>query len=689
MIAPFPGPPAVSGGRPRGHFARFFPPDSARLVACVKLTNPGKDTAAPLAPATLEIRSGPLEGKTFELTPEQLTIGRDPSNFIAILDSSVSRAHCSISRRNGEYFLTDMGSRNGTSVNGRLVTQETLLSDGDVIRIGNVEACFAAGDAGEPSGVSLSRTELAATASIVLRPSDSVYVAKAPKRLPPTDRTVSDLAALLSVSKAIQTAQSLEELEKIAIDAVIDACGAERAAILIAGEGVEEFSSVRGSEKRPSGRAVQVSHTIVRRVLEEGVAVLCNDLAEDRQLASAQSLIQSGTQSVLAAPLASGDEVFGVLYVATSDPRAAFTQAHLELLTGIGNIVALAVENARHRMRLEGENQRLRAEIDLNHDMVGEGPRMREIYDFIARVASNDSTVLIQGESGTGKELVARAIHRNSPRANKPFVAINCAALTETLLESELFGHEKGSFTGATAQKKGKFEVAEGGTVFLDEIGEMTLTLQAKLLRALQERECERVGGTRTIKLDIRVVAATNRDLTERIRQGAFRADLYYRLNVVTLRTPPLRERKEDIPALAAYFIEKHSARVKRSVEGLSPRARQALLRYEWPGNVRELENAIEHAVVLGSSSLIRPEDLPEAVLDCQQDGASEDGAGGVPGSLNDGVREAKRQIIRKAVEQAGGNITRAAQALDVHPNHLHRLIRSLKIDVKGRGAGA
>src|SRR5207253_4817365 len=248
--------------------------------------------------------------------------------------------------------------------------------------------------------------------------------------------------------------------------------------------------------------------------------------------------------------------------------------------------------------------------------IVGESPAIVKLLQMIARLAPRDTSVLILGESGTGKELVARALHRQSPRAAKPFAAINCAALTETLLESELFGHEKGAFTGAVAQKKGKLEAAEGGTVFLDEVGELAAPLQAKLLRVLQEREFERVGGTRPIKLDIRLIAATNVDLNEASRTGKFRQDLYYRLNVVSLEVPPLREHPQDIPLLAAYFIARYSEKVNRRVAGISPKARTCLLHYSWPGNVRELENAIERAVVLGSTELILPEDLPDSILE-------------------------------------------------------------------------
>ncbi len=301
---------------------------------------------------------------------------------------------------------------------------------------------------------------------------------------------------------------------------------------------------------------------------------------------------------------------------------------------------------------------------------------MRKVYDFIAKAAPTDATVLVTGESGTGKELVARAMHANSPRAEKPFMAINCAALIETLLESELFGHEKGAFTGASERKKGKLEVANEGTVFLDEIGEMAPPLQAKLLRVLQDHRFDRVGGTKPVSVDIRVIAATNRDLMKEVEAGNFREDLYYRLNVVSIRLPALRERKEDIPLLAQYFLKKHSQRMGRPVQGLSRETQRCLATYEWQGNVRELENAIERAVVLGSTDMILPEDLPEAVLETRP--AAEVSVGG----YHEAVNEAKKRLILDAVEEARGSFTEAAKALGLHPNYLHRLVRNL--DLRG-----
>jgi transcriptional regulator with PAS, ATPase and Fis domain len=271
--------------------------------------------------------------------------------------------------------------------------------------------------------------------------------------------------------------------------------------------------------------------------------------------------------------------------------------------------------------------------------------------------------------------MAARAIHRNSKREQKSFMAVNCAALTETLLESELFGHEKGSFTGAFNQKKGRLEIADGGTLFLDEIGELSPALQIKLLRVLQEREFERVGGSVTIKVDIRVIAATNKNLEEAIAASQFRQDLFYRLNVVSFEMPRLRDRKEDISLLADYFAQKYSAKCNRRVTGISEEAKNYLVAYEWPGNVRELENAIERAVVLGTTELILADDLPEVILERE--------VGVVPDGYHEAVVETKKRIILDAMDQAAGSYTEAAKILKVHPNYLHRLIRNLELKDK------
>jgi transcriptional regulator with GAF, ATPase, and Fis domain len=633
------------------------------------------------SPARLEALTGPLKGKIFPLTENELSVGREPSNQIMLLDSLVSRRH-SVIRRDGQGFLIkDLDSRNSTFVNN-VPVRERLLADGDQIQIGKSILVFQGlpeEHSGDGASLRLDSASTPGGATLVLRKQDAIYLQ--PGRLlhlDATERTVRDLNVLLNFSTSLNSVQGRAALQQRVLEAVLEISPADRAAILLMEEGTEEFSSVLGCDRKLGpNQPVQVSQTILKRVITERLAVLCNDVPSNETFRELESLLEPRVSAVLVVPLEVQEKLLGVLYLDTSSRRARFDSALLQLVTALGNVAALAIENASHLDRLGDENRRLQRELNIQHSMVGESERMREVYQFVSRVAERDSTVLIQGESGTGKELVARAIHSNSTRADRPFVAINCAAIVDTLLESELFGHEKGAFTGAVAQKKGKLETAEGGTVFLDEVGELAATLQAKLLRVLQEREFERVGGTRTVKLDIRLVAATNVDLNEASRNGKFRQDLYYRLNVVSIVVPPLRERVDDIPLLAAYFTARYSEKVNRRVVGVSPKARACLVRYPWPGNVRELENAIERAVVLGSTELILPEDLPDSIL---EEMAS---TGDSVTALHDGIREAKRKLIEQAIEQAGGNYTEAAGILGVHPNHLFRLVRTLNLTPK------
>ncbi len=378
---------------------------------------------------------------------------------------------------------------------------------------------------------------------------------------------------LLNFSRTLSSVRDVATLQQKVLDAVFEVAPADRAAVLLVEEGSEEFSSILGRYRNAGPeQPIQASQTILNEVMRENVAVLSNDVIEDETYRAADSLASPNVRSVLAAPMEAQGKLVGVIYLDASSAGVHFDAGLLQLVLALGNIAGLAMENARHLEWLGGENRRLQQELSADHGMIGESQAMRGVLEFISRVAGRESTVLVWGESGTGKELVARAIHANSGRANKPFVAINCAAITETLLESELFGHEKGSFTGAVSQKKGKLETADGGTVFLDEVGELAVPLQAKLLRVLQEREFERVGGTRPIKVDIRVIAATNRDLKEASRAGSFREDLYHRLNVVSVRMPSLRERKEDIPLLANFFALRFGEKVKRRVAGISPK---------------------------------------------------------------------------------------------------------------------
>lgn len=388
-------------------------------------------------------------------------------------------------------------------------------------------------------------------------------------------------------------------------------------------------------------------------------------IARGRELAEVVERAERGPfweDGILCTPLVVRGSACGIVALNSE------SNADLPTLTAVATMAATAVESAREIERLSDAKTLLEERSAVT--LVGSSPAWERVVHMAERVAPQETTVLVLGESGTGKELIARTIHERSKRSSRPFVAINCAAITETLLESELFGHEKGAFTGAAAQKRGKFEMAEGGTVFLDEVGELAAGLQAKLLRVLQEREFERVGGTRTMRLDVRLVAATNRDLAAESRAGRFREDLYHRLNVVALRTPPLRERRQDVPALAEYFLVKSSARCGRRVTSIAPEAMQLLCAYDWPGNVRELENAIERAVVLGDDEALLPEDLPETLIEAP--------SAQPPGQFLATVSDAKRDSIVRAWAEAGGDYKKAAGALGLHPNSLLRLVRKL-----------
>jgi Nif-specific regulatory protein len=610
--------------------------------------------------------AGPLKGTIFTLTEEENSIGRESANLICLSDASVSRRHCIIKQEGALFKISDLESLNGTFVND-VPVKERYLEHGDRLRIGDYTFSFLLREGDPPSASStvlLDESKITTGANTLqVRITDAFHL------------MARDLSALMKISTTINSVRGLFALQKQLLELIFEVVPAERGAILLIEDDPQDFSSVFGLDRKEGpNRAVHVSRTITDRALSEGVSFLSNDVQQSDALGEAESLIASRIQALLCVPLMLFEKAVGVIYVYTSDVGVRFDKDQLQLVTAIAGIAAVALENARHVEWLESENQRLQEDIQVEHNMVGESQRMRDVYQFIARVAPTSATVLILGESGTGKELAARATHLNSPRKTKAFVAVNCAALTETLLESELFGHEKGAFTGAVAQKKGKLEVADGGTLFLDEVGDMPALLQAKLLRVLQEQEFERVGGTRTLKVDIRLIAATNKDLEEAIRQGTFRQDLYYRLNVVSLSMPPLRERREDIPLLASYFVQKYSDKCNRKVRGISGQARARLTNYDWPGNVRELENAIERAVVLGTTDLILPEDLPEAALETATP------TSGVVANYHDAVTEAKKQLILKAVEQAEGNYTEAAKLLGVHPNYLHRLIRNMNL---------
>jgi transcriptional regulator with GAF, ATPase, and Fis domain len=373
---------------------------------------------------------------------------------------------------------------------------------------------------------------------------------------------------------------------------------------------------------------------------------------------------------LVAVPLYLSGNLFGALVVRVNEAERPHLAAHLETLTAISALASVGFEANREVETLRAENKFLQQQIAPSGGIVGVSPLLRRLMERVERVAPHDTTVLITGESGTGKELIARALHDRSNRKDRPFIPVNCAALTESLFESELFGHEKGSFTGANATKAGLFELAQGGTIFLDEIGELAPAFQVKFLRVLQQREFYRVGGTQARPLDIRVVAATNRDLGQDVSEGRFREDLYHRLNVVALESPALRDRKDDIPQLAQYFLQRFAEKSKRAVKGLAPDALEMIMAYNWPGNVRELENAMERAVVLGDSDWVLPEDLPDPLLAVAPPSPTS--------KYEDSIVGAKREAILDAYKQAKGDYRGAAKILNLHPNYLLRLVRNL-----------
>jgi transcriptional regulator with GAF, ATPase, and Fis domain len=628
----------------------------------------------------LLVLSGPLKDSIIPLSEGEVTIGREASNGIAIVDPSVSRKHCQLSAQDGRFRVRDLDSRNGTLVNGAAIEQRDL-QHGDEIAAGDSSFLFLLEDADEDLTPSAGRVEFedaqATAETTIIHPRDVVYLQpdRLVRELPATSHVARNLNALLKISRIVHAIRDLNDLQGQLLDLIFEVVPAGRGAILLADREGHEFNSMF-ARMRQTGQSqlVKVSRTVARQVLEQGIAMLGSDVPGSSELRDVESLAASQVRSLLCVPLTVFQRVIGCIYLDSDSLGSRLTEEHLQLVTAIAGISAVALENARRLQWLEQENERLTVEISQERSLVGEGARMKEVYQFLKRVAPTDSTVLIEGESGTGKELAARALHRNSPRAGKPFVAINCSAIPESLLESDLFGHERGAFTGAASLKKGRLEVADGGVVFLDEIGELALALQVKLLRVLQEREFERVGGTHPIKVDIRLIAATNCNLEQAMHDGKFRQDLYYRLAVLKITMPTLRDRRDDIPMLVRHFVQKHAKRCKVKPRPISREALACLVNYDWPGNVRELENAIERALVLGASDVILPEDLPESLLERTSPPEMTEA------KYHAAVKELKKHLILDAVEQTQGSYADAARILGVHPNYLHRLIRNLEL---------
>jgi Nif-specific regulatory protein len=605
------------------------------------------------------VLSGLSRGLDLPIGGDAFFVGQEGSNTLCLHDAAVSLRHFSIGKRDRGYELVDLESKNGTFVNG-IPVRRSWLADGDTIRIGDSELLFAhpPSDPANDCGLDLSghrsipslKTISVDQAALDIEFGNAI------------GRMARDLAALLKISSATISIREIGQLQREILRLIMEVIPAENGAIVLFTPSDDQVTSISSWSRKTGDKcSIKVQSDIVHKTFWERTAAVTNGDHD-----------AGGNGQVLCVPLVAVQRTLGVLYFTSSEAPSSFGDDHLHFVISASRIVSVALENIRTLDALSSENRQLKEQM-FSSRLVGESHVIRKIERFVSRVAGEEISVLIRGESGTGKELVARAVHHGSPRADRPFVAINCAAIPETLLESELFGHEKGAFTGAAAMKKGKLEAAEDGTLFLDEIGELAPPLQAKLLRALQQKEFERLGGTRSISFRARVVAATNKDLEKAIKSGEFRQDLYYRLNVVSVTIPPLRERREDIPLLALYFANQYVATRKRPFKGISAEARSILINYSWPGNVRELENAIEHAIVLGVSDEILPEDLPAPLL--EEQGTRVEGS-----RYHTVINNTKKELIMEALRNSSGSVPEAAKSLGIHPKYLFRLIRNLKL---------
>jgi len=480
--------------------------------------------------------------------------------------------------------------------------------------------------------------------------------------------TVADLDAytkLYEFSERLIHQRDLGELLDALMDAVIEITNADKGFLVLLDGDTIDVKVARNLNRENIADAVsQLSDSIIAKVVRSRRPVIVSDAMRDDEFSAAKSVMQLKVSSVICVPLLDRGRLLGLIYVGNDSIRDLFQQDTLRILTVFSSQASLIVANALLLNELRVDNKRLNERLEQYRfgEIVGTSPPMQQVFRKVEKIAVTDISVLITGETGTGKELIAREIHRRSPRAGKPFVTINCGAIPENLLESELFGHVKGSFTGAVANKQGKFQAADGGTLFLDEIGEMPIELQVKILRALQERVVYRVGDTRPETCDIRIVAATNRELEKEIAAGRFREDLYYRLNVVNVELPPLRQRGEDVLVIARYLLSRYSREYDVKVKGLSPNAAVAIRKHAWPGNIRELENRIKKAIVLCDSSVIGPDDL----------GLTGDVLPQIL-TLSEAKDKFQRDYINEILALNNGNRTKTARDLGVDPRTVFR----------------
>jgi Nif-specific regulatory protein len=663
------------------------------------------------------IREGSKWSDVFRLVPGQsVTVGRAPTCQIVLKDERCSRNHLEVFISGEQWTLRDLDSRNGTIVGDQMVRGDWLLKPGDVIRIGRTQLVFvhklsdAFTNSGDGSSVARRAAAKAADATqLPPAPADDADVLEASEPTTITHRRVKTkflapggeepggvsrmgqaAAKLCRLAFELAKAPDLAAMAELALGGLAEGTQTDAGAVLLfppshQGQPRGEDLEIIASRSSSAHHYNRVSNFLASTVMREGEAVLARNVIDDSTLGSRDSQGEILATSVVCAPVRRGSEVFGLIHLYSTDRAVVPDPDDLEFTLAVADTVAVAVENIRRRQelaenltRVRTENVELRERLGIRSEIIGRSGVIRQVTDEIGRAAATNSTVLIRGESGVGKELVARGVHDNSPRRENVFVCLNCAALSADLLASELFGHERGAFTGATERKIGKFEAAHKGTLMLDEIGEMTPGLQAKFLRVLEGHPFERVGGSKPVKVDVRVIAATNRNLELDVAEGRFRRDLYFRLRVLEIVVPALRKRHEDIPLLADYFLQKFNAETGRKIKGFTPEAKELLLKYLWPGNVRELKNVIERAVVLCRGQEIGTEDLLLTKLATAGD--TEMPALGperfAPISLDD----VERRHIFDTLNHTGWNKSKTAAILGIERSTLDRKIRRYQL---------
>jgi Nif-specific regulatory protein len=481
------------------------------------------------------------------------------------------------------------------------------------------------------------------------------------------------IACFKEITNWVNSVLNLEQLLEVIIDTATRMMKAKASSLLLLDEKTQKlYFKVATGEKSDEVRKFEVGleEGIAGYVARKGEPLLIPDVSKDpRWDKKISEAIGFKTTSIACVPLKADNKIIGVFEIIDKEDGSPIREEDMKMLSVIADMASMAIINARKINQVQRENRDLREEIGSKYKIIGKSRCLSKVISDGLKVANSKTSTLILGESGTGKELLARLIHQAGPRKSMPMVVLNCAAIPETLLESELFGHEKGSFTGAANRKIGKFELADEGTIFLDEIAEMSPGMQAKLLQVLQEGMFYRVGGLEPTHVDVRVIAATNRDLLKEVAEERFREDLFYRLNVVQIQMPPLRDRKEDIPLLADYFLNIFRAETGLNDLRISEKAMERMIEYSWPGNVREFRNAIERAVVMGDGKVIVPEDLP---ISRAKTGASEIEVGA---TLKEALDSFKKEFVKKNLEKTEGNRSKAAKVMDIQRTYLSRLI--------------